>query len=151
MAFSFTARGRPPDIGPQGGVRSGAKLVATAAEHQVRDRHQLVDGVVGEVDVVGDTGGHPRVGPEERRHPVGVTGQDDHKLLALGLHHLQEDLDGLLPVVTLVLRAVQVVGLVDEQHAAAGPGQHLFGLGRGVSDILADQIVAGDRHHPRLV
>ena len=50
-----------------------------------------------------------------------VAGHDNDQVLTLGLHHLQQDLHRLLAVVTFVLLAVQVVGLVDEQHAAVAP------------------------------
>jgi len=93
--------------------------------------------------VVGDPGGHARVGPEEGVHPVGVPGQDHHQVFPVCLHELEQDLDGLLAVVPLVLRPVQVVGLVDEQHPAHGPLEHFLGLGRGVPHVLADQVVAG--------
>src|SRR5207248_145964 len=54
---------------------------------------------------------HSRVGLEERFHAVLVAGEYDDEIFALGLHHLQEDLDGFLPIVTLVFLAVEVVGL----------------------------------------
>ena len=63
------------------------------------------------------------------------------------LHLLQQDLDGLLAVVALVLRPIQVVGLVDEQHAAHRPLQHFTRLWCGVADVLTDQIVARHRDH----
>jgi len=59
------------------------------------------------------------------------------------LHELQQDLDRLLAVVALVLRPVQVVRLVDEQHPAHRALEHLLGLRRGVAHVLADQVVAG--------
>jgi hypothetical protein len=40
---------------------------------------------------------------EEGVHPVLVAGQDHDEVVALVLHHLQQDLDRLLPVVALVL------------------------------------------------
>ena len=61
------------------------------------------------------------------------------------LHHLQQDLDCLLPVVALVIRAIEVVGLIDEQHPAHRLLENLLRLGRGVPDVLADQIVARHR------
>ena len=39
-------------------------------------------------------------------HPVLVAGEDHDEPVALGLHHLQQDLDRLLPVVALVLGPV---------------------------------------------
>ncbi len=59
---------------------------------------------------------------------------------------MQEDLDGLLTVVTLVLGTVEVIRLVDEQHAAHRLLDHFFGLRRGVPDVLADEIVPRHRH-----
>ena len=82
---------------------------------------------------------------EEAVHPVGVAGEDHDEIVALVLHHLQQDLDRFLAVVALVLRPVEIIGLVDEQHAAHGLLQHFLGLRRGVADILADEIVARDR------
>jgi hypothetical protein len=96
--------------------------------------------------VVGDAGAHPRVGREEAVHLVLVAGEDDDEILPLVLHHLEEDLDRFLAVVALVLGPMQVVGLVDEEHPAHGPLEDLLGLGRGVADVLAHQLVPGDRH-----
>ena len=82
---------------------------------------------------------------EKPVHLVGVAGEDHHEVVAVVLHHLQQDFNRLLPVVALVLLAIEVIGLVDEQHAAHRLLQHLFRLRRGVADILADEIVAGHR------
>jgi two-component system, NarL family, sensor kinase len=117
--------------------------VVLPLQHRAGDLQQLGQREVGEVDVVRDARGHAGVGPEKDIHPVGVTGQDDHQVVALRLHHLEQDLDGLLAVIPLVLRAVQVVGLVDEQHPAHGALEHVLGLRRGVAHVLADQVVAG--------
>ena len=74
-----------------------------------------------------------------------VASEDDHQVFPLVFHHLQQNLDGFLTVVTLVVLAVEVVGLVDEQHAAHRPLEDILGFGCGVPDVLADQIIAGDR------
>ena len=83
---------------------------------------------------------------EEAFHLLMVAGQDHDQIVALVFHHLQQDLDRLLPIVALILGTVKIIGFVDEQHAAHRALQHLLGLGRGVADILADQIVARHRH-----
>ena len=116
-----------------------------------RDLHELVGREVREVQMVRDARAHAGVGAEERLHPVLVAREDDDEVLALGLHDLQQDLDRLLPVVALVLRAVQVVGLVDEQHAALGALEHVARLGRRVADVLPDEVVARDGDDLRLV
>ena len=95
--------------------------------------------------MVRDARRHPGIAPEERVHPVLVAGEDHDEVVALVLHDLEQDLDRLLPVVALVLGPVQVVGLVDEQHAAHRALQHLAGLRRRVADVLADEVVAGHR------
>jgi hypothetical protein len=71
--------------------------------------------------------------------------KDHDEVVALVLHHLQQDLDRLLAVVAFVLRPVEVVRLVDEQHAAHCPLDRFLGLWRGVADVLADEVVAGHR------
>ena len=88
---------------------------------------------------------------EEVVHPVLVAGEDHDELVALGLHHLEQDLDRLAAVVALVLGPVEVVRLVDEEHAAVGAAQHLLRLRRGVADVLADEVVARARDDARLL
>ena len=88
---------------------------------------------------------------KEGLHAIAVARQDDDEVVALGLHDLQQDLDRLLAVVALVLGAVEVVRLVDEEHAAAGALEHLPGLRRRVADVLADEVVARDGHDLRLL
>ncbi len=126
----------------EGDRRLVAELVRLHVEHHERDLHQLVDRVVGEVDVVGDARAQARVRREELVHPIVVTGEDDDEPVPLALHHLEQDLDRLLPVVALVLGPVQVVRLVDEEDAAERALQHLLRLRRGMADVLADEVVA---------
>ena len=64
------------------------------------------------------------------------------------LHHLQQDFDGLLAVIALVVRLVEIIGLVDEQHAAHGLLEDFAGFRRGVADILADEVVASPTRCP---
>ena len=143
------ARDAALDVGAERLARGVAELVGALGEHQLGDGHELLGVVVREADVMRDARAHPGVGAEERLHPVVVAGQDDHEPVAVGLHGLEQHLDRLLPVVALVLGAVQVVGLVDEQHAAVGALDDLLGLGRGMAHVLPDQVVAGHGHHPR--
>ena len=141
----------PLDVRAECLLGLGRELIGLLLEHQPGDRHQLVDVEVGEVDVVRDAGSHPRVRAEEGLHAVAVAREHDDEVLALGLHDLEQDLDRLLAVVALVLGAVEVVRLVDEEHAAAGALEHLAGLRRGVPDVLADEVVARDRDDLRLL
>ena len=116
----------------------------------MRDREQFVGRIVGEIDVVGDARAEPRVAREEGVHPVLVAGEDYDQVVALVLHDLEQYLDRLGAVVAFVLGAVQVVGLVDEEHAAHRAFEDFFGLGRGVADVLSDQVVAGGHDHVSL-
>ena len=134
------------DVFAEGFARVGRELVALLVEHEVGDRDQLAHVEVGEVDVVRDARAHARVGGKEGLHAIAVARQDDDEVVALGLHDLQQDLDRLLAVVALVLGAVEVVGLVDEEHAAAGALEHLPGLRGRVADVLPDEVVARDGH-----
>ncbi len=81
-------------------------------------------------------------------HAVGVAGENHDQIVTIVLHHLEQDLDRLLPVVPLVLRSVQVVGLIDEQDAAHGPLEHLFGLRSRVTDVLPHQVITADGDQP---
>src|SRR2546430_3450512 len=60
---------------------------------------------------------HPRVGAKEGVHALLVARQDHDQIVALVLHDLQQDLDGLLSVVALVLGPVEVVRLIDEERS----------------------------------
>ncbi len=127
------------------------KVVARLLQHQPPNAYQLPEFVVGEVEVVSDPRAHPRVGLEEGVHAVFVACENDHELVALVLHHLKQNLDGLLAEVTLVLSPVEGVRLVDEQHPAHRPVKKPFGLRRGLPDVLADHVVAHGVHQVPLV
>ena len=90
---------------------------------------------------------HPRIAPKERIHPILVPRQNDDEIVPIILHHLQQDLDRLLPIIPLVLRPIQIISLVDEQHPAHRLLENLFGLRRGMPDILSDQIIPRHGNH----
>mmetsp|Transcript_3532 Transcript_3532/g.8857 ORF Transcript_3532/g.8857 Transcript_3532/m.8857 type:complete len:438 (-) Transcript_3532:45-1358(-) len=127
--------------------RVGRKVVLELERHDLGDVDELVRLVVGEVDVVADAARHAGDVGEELVHPVLVAGERDDEVVALVLHHVEQDLDRLLSVVLVVGRVVQVVGLVDEEDATEGLLDHLLGLGRSVPNVLPDQVIAsGDNH-----
>mmetsp|Transcript_28795 Transcript_28795/g.64356 ORF Transcript_28795/g.64356 Transcript_28795/m.64356 type:complete len:402 (+) Transcript_28795:138-1343(+) len=135
------------DVPLEGVDGARAQLVLQVAHHHQGDVHELVGLVVGEVHVVADARGHARDVREELVHPILVARQHHDEVLLLVLHHVEQNLDGLLAVVAVVARVVEVVRLVDEQHAAHGLLDHLLGLGGGVADVLADEVVAGGHNH----
>ena len=142
-------RSAAADVGPHRVAALCRELVRLLVEEQHRDVDEFVVAVIGEVDVMGDPRPEPGVGAEETFHPIGVSGQDHHKILALLLHHLQQDLDRLLTIVALVPRAVQVIGFVDEEHATECSLDDLLRLRRGVADVLADEVVTRHADHAR--
>ena len=127
-------------------LRFGGQVVTGLLQHHLPDQHQLTELVVGEVEVVSDPGAHPGIGAEELIHPVLVARQDHHELVALVLHHLEQDADRLLPEVPGVGDVEQVVRLVDEQHPAHGLFQHPLRPRRGLPDVFAHEVVAHGVH-----
>jgi len=123
----------------------GAEAIAHFGRDQPRDLLKFRVAVVGKVEVMGDARGHARIAAKESIHAVLVTGENDHQFVALAFHHLKQDFDRFLSVIALVLGAVKVISLVDEKNAAHRPLEHFLGLGRGVADVLTDQVVAGNR------
>jgi hypothetical protein len=128
-------------------VRLRRELVGVSVGHHPGDLEQLEAGVVGKVDVMSDARRHPGVEPEEAVHAVPIAGQDDDEPLAVVLHHLEEDLDRLDAVVALVVGAVEVISLIDEQYAAEGPFENFLRLRRGMADVLPDEVIARNRDH----
>src|SRR5258708_12878759 len=94
--------------------------------------------------MMGDARPKTRIATKKFLHAVRIAREDDHEVLALVLHDLQQDLDRLLAVVSLVLGTVEIVGLVNEQDTAHGPLQNLLGLGRGVTNVLPDEVITRD-------
>src|SRR5260221_13213893 len=82
-----------------------------------------------------------RIAAKKFLHAVRIACEDDHEVLALVLHDLQQDLDSLLAVVSLVLVTVERVCLVNEQDAAHAPLQNFLGLRLGVTTgVLAEDM-----------
>ena len=75
-------------------------------------------------------------------HVGGVAGRDDHNLVPMVLHQLDQRGDGFLAEVAALAARRERVGFVDEQHPAQRPAKDCLRLGRGVPDVLADQITA---------
>src|SRR4029450_8055210 len=75
-------------------------------------------------------------------HVTRVPGRDRHHVVPVVLHQLHQRVDG-LPTEVVALPG-QRVRLVDEQHAAAGPGEDLGRLDRVVPYLLPDQVGPGD-------
>jgi len=124
----------------------GVNLVLEVPGHDLRNVHEFINLVVGEVDVVSDTGLHTRNVREELVHSVFVAGNGNDEVVLVVLHDVEENLDGLLSVVPVVGRVVEVVGLIDEEDSSESLLDHLLGLGGGVADVLSDEIVTGGNH-----
>ena len=132
----------------------GHGLLGTLVEGVVHLPHhgfcnlqQLTVLVVWKVDVMGNTRAHAWIRLEKGVHPIFVARQDDNQVFSIVLHDLQKNLDRLLTVVALVLWAVEVIRLIDEQHPAHGLLEHVLGLGGRVPNVLTDEIVSRHAHH----
>ena len=108
----------------------------------LEDPHQLVVGVVGELDRRAEAARQTRVLGDEDLHREGIAGDDDHEVVALVLHLLDQGVDGLGAV--LVTR--QAVGLVDEQDPTLRRLHHLGRLHRGLPEVAGNQLTAVDLH-----
>ena len=125
-------------------LRLVVEAIVHGVEHALRDQCQLIRLVIRKIDVMRDARRHAGIALEETRHPILVAGEYHDQIVAMVLHHLQQDLDRLLSVVALVLRPIEVIRFVDEQHAAHRLLQDFLRLRRGVTDVLTDQIIARD-------
>ena len=76
-------------------------------------------------------------------HQAVITRHDDHKVVAVILHRLEERVDGLLTKVVVAL-AVEGVGFVNEQHAAERLFDDLARLDGRLTDIARDKTAAVD-------
>ena len=98
--------------------------------------------------------GHPRreagIGLIKHIHSLLVTREDHHQIITIVLHHLQENLDRLGAIVTLILGPVEIISLIDEQHTTHRLLQHLPGLGGRMADVLTHQVIAGGGDHMAL-
>jgi len=138
------------DVVVHRGLGALGQDIVLLGQHMGGDAVQLFVLIIRKIDMMRDAAAEAGVGFEELVHPVGIACKDHHQIVAVVFHDLQQDLDGFLAIVTLIVGAVEVIGLVDEQHAPHGLFQHFLGLGRGVADILPHQIVAGHRHQMAL-
>src|SRR6516225_7174355 len=84
---------------PERLFRLVGEIVRGLVEHGPPDGHQLLQLVGGEVDVMSDPRAHARIALEELVHAVLITRQDDHELVAVILHDLEQDIDAFLAVV----------------------------------------------------
>lgn len=78
---------------------------------------------------------------DEPIHQIGVARHDDHQVVPVILHGLEDGVDGLLTEVVLAL-TVEGIGLVDEQHAADRLLDDLLGLDGGLAHISGYQTAA---------
>ena len=132
------------DVVPHQRLRLRRQDVPLAAAH-LEDGHQLVQRVVLEQQKTVEAGLQTGVGVDELVHQVGVARHDDHQIVPVILHGLQQGVDGLLPEVVFTA-AVEGIGLIHEQHAAHGLLDDLLGLEGGLPHIASHQTAAVHLH-----
>ena len=108
------------------------------------DAHELLGRVVVEHDLLIEARTQAGVGIQERLHEVGVARHDDHEVVAVVLHGLEEGVDGLHAEVVRPGIGGQGIGLVDEEQAAVRTVHDLLGLDGRLADIAADEPGAVD-------
>ena len=109
------------------------------------DLQQLVGGVVRELNLVGEAAGQTAVSGEESFHLSGISGQNDHKLVAVVFHPFDEGVDG-FEAEAVLLAAVEAVGLVDKEDAAEGALNDAVGQRCGVAGVAAHEVAAAHFH-----
>jgi hypothetical protein len=132
------ASGERIEPGPDVGSRRVRDPVVPVLGDGLEDPDELVGGVVGELDGLGEPRPQTRVGIHEPVHLVRVAGHDhDHRVSAV-LHRLDDGVDRLSAEVVLSAPH-QGVRLVDEQDPALGLVEHSHDLGGRLADVACDQ------------
>src|SRR5258708_26609874 len=115
-------------------------------QHELGNNEQFFKSKIGEVQVVCNARTDTRVGLEEGFHTVLIARENNDEIIALILHHLQEDLDGFLSIVPFVFLTVEVVGLINEEHPSHSSLTAVFGFGGSMADVLTNKVVACHRY-----
>ena len=126
--------------------RLWAETIHLLSKHELRYCEQLIECVIGKIEVMSNARTDARVGLKEGVHALLVACENDDEIVALALHHLEQNFDGFLPIVPFVLLAVEVVGFVNEKHPAHSPLEDLFGFGSSMTNVLANQVIACHRY-----
>ncbi len=87
-------------------------------ELRSRDAGREVKPLFGKADVARHAGAKARIILKESRHSILITSENHDQIFALIFHGLQQHLNRFLTVVAFVLWPVEIIGLVDEEHAA---------------------------------
>ena len=102
------------------------------------------------MEILVEPGLQPRVGVDEPGHQGGVPRHDDHEIVPVVLHGLEDGVDGLLAEVLVRPLGGQGVGLVNEQHAPQGLFDDLLGLDGGLAHVPRHQPAAVHLHQVAL-
>ena len=129
------------DVVPHQLLHAVRQLIAALFALHLEDIQHLVGGVVLEEQKAVEAGFQSGIGVDEPIHQIGVARYDDHQIVPVILHGLEDGVDGLLTEVVLAL-TVEGIGLVDEQHAAQRLLDDLLGLDGGLAHIPGHQTAA---------
>ena len=108
-------------------------IAALAALHLEYGQH-FVERIVVEMQIAVEARLQAGVRVDKAIHQPVVARHNDHQILAVILHGLEQRIDGLLAEIVLAA-AVQGIGLVDEEHAALRLIDNLLRLGGRLADI----------------
>ncbi len=90
------------------------------------------------------------IAPQERENDNEYRKKWADKIIAITLHHLQQNFNGFGTIITFILWTIEIIGFINKQNTTHRFFEHLSGLGCRMSDILADKVIAGRRHHMAL-
>ena len=122
----------------QEGIGISIEFVAVFVRTHQIDLVEFFTSVIGKVNEAGKTRTKTWVGIDETLHLVLVTCHDDHQVVAIVLHALEQRSDSLSPIiVTLVFG--QGVSLVDKEHTTQCRINQRIGLGSRLPNVFADK------------
>ena len=112
-------------------------IIVLFAVH-VEDLLQFIGGIIREFNIFVKTGFQAGVAVDEFLHGSSVTGDDDHQVIPVVFHGLQDRIDRLLAEGILFIGG-QGIGFIDEEDAAHGRFDLFLGLESCLSDKTGDQ------------
>src|SRR6185436_2168441 len=82
----------------------------------------------------------PGIGGNEVFHFLCVARHDDHEIMPVVFHQLEQRFDGFLTKVISASFGIEGIGFVNKEYAAQGLAHYFLDLERRLSDVAGDQI-----------
>ena len=104
---------------------------------QVKDRHQLIDGIVRKFNVLIESALQSGIAVNKTFHRLRVSGNDHDQVISVILHRFQDRIDRFLS--EIIRLGNQRISLIDKEHAAQSFLDLLLSLDRSLSHISGNQ------------